>query len=449
MIDSIKREKLHNYYAEWYQISEEKFQEYLIKSAVVAIVTYTGGTLLYSYILDKIESFELAFRLLPVVAMLTWFAFYKKKKVRAFSFGHVCYQSLFLSNALLAAYIFPDFMLSNILTNIPIILVPALFLTWTARETIINISLGLMVWFGLVSFWNIDSPELTRFFTSNLILAPIVAGTIFYSNHKYKSGLQLFAAYSELEKANIELSSKNEQIASQVVMLDESLRVQDKILSIIAHDLKSPLGSLTQLFHIAQRQKDALSQEEFSSLLDSMLGTSTQMGKVLDGLLNWTMARNRKMYIKKERLNVRTEILEVISLYTSTAEQKNIEIALLETPDLFVFADKRAIHVIIRNLISNALKFTKSAGKISIDLRRNEHDVDIIIEDNGLGMTPKKLSELFTNPKSTFGTENERGTGLGLALCKEIIELNEGKIRVESEINVGSKFIVTLPSWAE
>jgi signal transduction histidine kinase len=450
MIDSIKREKLRNYDAEWYQISEEKFQEYLIKSAVVAIVTYSGGTLLYSYILDKIESFELAFRLLPVVAMLTWFVFYKKKKVKAFSFGHVCYQSLFLSNSLLGAYIFPDFIVSKILlTNIPIILVPALFFTWTARETIINISLGLMVWFGLVSFWNIDSPELTRFFTSNLILAPIVAGTIFYSNHKYKSGLQLFAAYSELEKANKELSIKNEQIASQVVMLDESLRVQDKILSIISHDLKSPLGSLTQLFQIAKNQRDAISKEEFEDLLDSMLLTSTQMGNVLDGLLNWTMARNRKMHLKKERLNARTEISEIISLYTSTAEQKNIEIAFLETQDLYVFADKRAIHVIIRNLISNALKFTKSAGKISIHLRKNNSEVEIIVEDNGLGMTPKKLRELFTNPESTFGTENERGTGLGLALCKEIVELNDGKIRVESEVNVGSKFIVTIPSGAE
>ncbi|MDP4732151.1 MAG: sensor histidine kinase, partial [Flavobacteriales bacterium] len=99
--------------------------------------------------------------------------------------------------------------------------------------------------------------------------------------------------------------------------------------------------------------------------------------------------------------------------------------------------------------ISNALKFTKSAGKISIHLRKNNSEVEIIVEDNGLGMTPKKLRELFTNPESTFGTENERGTGLGLALCKEIVELNEGKIRVESEVNVGSKFIVTIPSGAE
>lgn len=442
----MKLETLNKYEGEYYRTSEERFKEHLMSSALVAILTYSGGTLLYSYILDRILPLEFVFRLLPVFVLFIWFVLHKKNKVQAFSFGHVIYQSLFLSNALLGACVFPDFMLTVILTNIPIILVPALFLTWTGRETLINILIGLAVWLGVVSIWNFNSLELIKFFTSNLILIPIAAGTYFFSNHKYKSGLQLFAANSELEKVNADLNSKNQQIESQLALLDESLKVQDKILSIISHDLKSPLGTLTQLFHIAQRQQDALSKEEFTGLLDSMLVTSSQMGNVLDGLLNWTTARNRKMQIKKEPLNIRMEIAEVISLYQSTAGQKNININFAQTPDYIVVVDKRAFHVIIRNLLSNALKFTRQNGSINIDLQKVGDFIEIIVQDNGLGIAEKKLSQLFTNPESTFGTNNEKGTGLGLALCKEIIELNDGKIKVESEVNKGSKFIVTLAS---
>lgn len=442
----MRKEALDAYDAAWYRTSEEKFKEQLVTSAMVAGMTYSGGTLLYSFILDRILPLELVFRLFPLLAMLIWFFLYKKNLLRAFTFGHVCYQSLFLSNALLATYVFPDFMLSVILTNIPIILVPALFLTWTGRETLVNLLIGILVWLGLVTFRNYDQPELVRFFTSNLILLPVAAGTYFFSNHKYRSGLQLFATYTELEKVNNDLQVKNEEIASQVIMLDESLKTQDKILSIISHDLKSPLGALTQLFNIAKRQKDALSKEEFIDLLDSMISTSTQMSSVLDGLLNWTMARNRKMPTKKEVLDARKEILEVIALYASTAEQKSISITLKDTPKLTVFVDKRAMQVVLRNLISNALKFTKQGGTITIGLQKDSDRIAVIVEDNGIGISEKKLSQLFINPESTFGTDNEKGTGLGLALCKEIIELNGGTIKVESELGKGSRFIIALAS---
>lgn len=433
------------YEAEWYQKSEDRFKELLITSAIVATVTYSGGTLLHSLILDRIESFELVYRLLPVATLLIWFLLYKRNKLRAFTFGHVCYQSLFVSNALLGAHVFPDFMLSIILTNIPIILVPALFLTWSGKETLINLVIGLGFWLVWVTLWNFDHPELVRFFTSNLILLPIAAGTYYFSRQRYRSGFQLYVAYAELEKANKDLNEKNDQIALQMTMLDESLKVQDKILSIISHDLKSPLGSLTQLFTIAQQRSDAISKEEFTGLLDAMLLTSSQMANVLDGLLNWTMVRNRKLQIQLEVLDAYAEVADVMTLYTTTAEQKSITLKQTTSDDVAILADRRSLHVIIRNLISNAIKFTPKGGTITIDTQKAGEWVNVTVADTGVGIPPHKLKQLFIHPESTFGTNKERGTGLGLVLVKEIIELNQGKIKVESEINVGSRFIASFP----
>lgn len=449
MISSVEPEKSGMYKEEWHKKSEEKFQELIIISIVVALITYTGGTLLYSYILDVILPLELVFRLLPVFSMSVWFWLYKRNLVRAFSFGHLCYQSLFFSHALLTAYVFPGFIITNIITCIPIILVPALFLTWSARQTLINIVLGLGLWLGIVFFWNMGSPEMAYFLTTNLMLVPIGLGTYFYSDYKYQFGLKLFTAYSEIEKVNFDLKLKNETIESQVVMLDESLRAQDKILSIISHDLKSPLATLNQLSQIAKDEQYDLTKEEFSEILEQILITSANMSTVLDGLLNWTLARNKKMYLKKEKLNATEEILEVIELFQSNARQKDIEINFINKSNLFLKADKRAFQVIVRNFVSNALKFTNSGGVITIDLRKISDHVEVIVEDNGVGISDDKLGRIFNNPESTFGTDNEIGTGLGLALCREIIELNDGEISVESEMDKGSRFKVILPSADE
>ncbi len=449
MIQSNEQERIREITKAWYQKSEQKFQEVLNIAALTALITYSGGTLFYTAILDEILPLELVFRLLPVATFLGWLVLYKRKVVRAFSFGHFCYQSLFISNTLLSAYVFPDFLLINILTNIPIILVPALFLTWKPRQTLINILLGLFVWLGGVCFWNWGSPAIPLFLTSNLILLPIAAGTYFYSDYKYCFSLKLFTAYSELENANVVLKAKNERIESQVVMLDESVRFQEKILSIISHDLKGPIGSVIQLLQLVNDQKKTLTVDEYSDMIEQILITSNHMSGVLDGLLNWTTARNGKMYVNQEKLNVHDEISEVIDLYALTASQKQIQISLFNTSPVFVQADKKAFQLIMRNLVSNALKFTRSGGVIQIHCRQIRDEVEVVVEDNGVGISAPKLSQLFTNPVSTFGTDQEKGTGLGLAFCKEVIELNQGKISVQSEINQGSKFTVTLKGAKE
>lgn len=149
---------------------------------------------------------------------------------------------------------------------------------------------------------------------------------------------------------------------------------------------------------------------------------------------------------KKAAWDARKEIMEVMTLYASTAEQKGINLSLEKTYDYPVFVDKRAMQVVLRNLISNALKFTKQGGSITIGLKTVSDRLHITIADNGIGISEKKLSQLFINPETTFGTNNEKGTWLGLALCKEIIELNGGTIKVESELGKGSRFIIALAS---
>ena len=121
---------------------------------------------------------------------------------------------------------------------------------------------------------------------------------------------------------------------------------------------------------------------------------------------------------------------------------------MINTSPVFVKADKEAFQLIMRNLVSNALKFTRLGGVIHIHLRQISDEVEVVVEDNGVGISANKLSQLFMNPAPTFGTDQEKNSGLWLAFCKEVIELNQGKISVRSEINQVSKFTVTLP-WAK
>ena len=168
---------------------------------------------------------------------------------------------------------------------------------------------------------------------------------------------------------------------------------------------------------------------------------------LLENLLTWARTQTDEIQINKEELNLKKLVATSISTLLPNAASKNISVINKVQAELIISIDENTALTFIRNLVSNAIKFTHKGGHVTIDSHLNEDNIRLHISDTGVGMSPEVIANLFQIDKgiSTKGTNNEMGTGLGLILCKEFIERNGGSIIVKSEVNTGSEFIITLP----
>lgn len=222
---------------------------------------------------------------------------------------------------------------------------------------------------------------------------------------------------------------------------------KDKFFSIIAHDLKSPFNSIlgfSELLLEKVREKDFESIDQYARIIRQ----ASQMAMdLLTNLLEWSRNQTGRMDYNPEQFDLRDVIKGVFAMFEEIAEQKSITIIEDISDDLLVFADKSMISTVIRNLISNAIKFTGKGGKVIISTRTTDEDLIVTVKDNGVGIAPERVEKLFRvdTCESTPGTNKEKGTGLGLVLCKEFVEKHDGRIWVESEEGKGSVFCFTLP----
>ena len=187
--------------------------------------------------------------------------------------------------------------------------------------------------------------------------------------------------------------------------------------------------------------------EEVKKFLDVINLSTKNTLILLDNLLNWARSQTGQIFFKSEKLVLSAIIKEVIELLDPIAKNKDISLNYFQLEEIIVFADLNMIHMIIRNLISNAIKFTNLNGEINVYASSKGKFIEIAVSDNGVGMneeTQNKLFKLGTN-KSTNGTAKEKGSGLGLILCKEFVEKQNGNIWVESELGKGSVFKFSLP----
>jgi PAS domain S-box-containing protein len=230
-------------------------------------------------------------------------------------------------------------------------------------------------------------------------------------------------------------------------MLQIANATKDKFFSIIAHDLRGPLiniESFSELLIEGLRERDHLKYEKFLTLLHSSAKSAVCL---LDNLLNWARSQTEQIIFNPRYLNCSAVIQKVLEGSKAIAKLKSISVNFIQSDEMKIYADQDMLMTILRNLISNSIKFTHSEGRIDIFIVRNREFIEITISDNGVGMNEDKRNRLFklgTNTR-TNGTENERGSGLGLVLCKEFIEKHGGKIWVESEKGKGSDFKFTLP----
>ncbi|MDA3891789.1 MAG: PAS domain S-box protein [Salinivirgaceae bacterium] len=226
---------------------------------------------------------------------------------------------------------------------------------------------------------------------------------------------------------------------------------KDKFFSIIAHDLRSPFSGLAGLTQILLASHKELSNEEINKYL-SLINQSTQsIFKLLENLLSWAKSQTGKMEFNPEPVNLLKLVNETISVIEISAKNKKINIEVAINKDQTVYADENMLNTIVRNIVSNALKYTTKDGKIKIYAEEKSYKNKIVsvinIEDNGVGIPKDKQSKIFNieHNYSTKGTEKESGTGLGLILCKEFVERHAGDIWCKSKENKGSIFSFTLP----
>jgi len=257
----------------------------------------------------------------------------------------------------------------------------------------------------------------------------------------------LLNRFASKKKTNKLLILKNKVISNQRDELKKVNATKDKFLSIISHDLRSPFNSLLGITDLLVNDYNKIDDTQKKNLLTSLNTASQSTYELLENLLSWARAQRGKIEINKELLNLKKLIDASIAPYKYNASKKNIKIITNVPLNTICSIDRNTSMTFIGNLVNNAIKFTHEGGTITINYQQNKENVELHIIDTGVGMTPELIHKLFRIDivNSSRGTNNEKGSALGLILCKEFIKLNGGNISVISEVEKGSKFIISLP----
>jgi len=261
-----------------------------------------------------------------------------------------------------------------------------------------------------------------------------------------------FNAEGEVEvlgvSRNIEQRKRMEEVLHKSeASLKASNAAKDKFFSIIAHDLKSPFNSILGLSEYLVEQVHERKIKEFEKIADTIKTSARNTFELLTNLLEWSRSQTGKLEFCPEHFELTKTIEQVIKLANDAARQKSITISHDLPKDIIVYADKHMLETVLRNLVTNAIKYSHVGGLIEIKIEPYPEKCVVTISDNGVGIPKEAINKLF-NIGATFstrGTRNEHGTGLGLIICQEFIEKHNGKIWVESEVGKGSDFRFSIP----
>jgi len=251
----------------------------------------------------------------------------------------------------------------------------------------------------------------------------------------------------ELKTRNEEIEKQNSMIALQNKQLSDTIQLKNRIFSVIAHDLRSPVVNILYMLNL-------LKEKEYKEKYDTFANSSIQYAQLvislLENMLVWGRDQEDKIKFSPEKRDLADIILTNLSIFKETSDKKEISVNFTQVGNSIAFFDKDLLDIIIRNLLSNAVKYTPRGGRISIllkDKTMNREGIMLKICDNGVGIPITKQKYLFTSTEieSIPGTENEKGTGLGLKLCYELVKINNGSISVESKPDEGTCIIIGLP----
>jgi signal transduction histidine kinase len=246
----------------------------------------------------------------------------------------------------------------------------------------------------------------------------------------YSGCILIFNNITQRKNDAISLAALNEQ--------------KDRLFSIIAHDVRSPLVNIMDMVRLIDEQ--VITETEFKTYLPELSKNLNYTSSLLDNLLHWSKSQLKGEVISPVNLDIRKIVKHEITYYQQKATKKGIYLSSTIEDETRVFVDAEMVQLVIRNLIGNAIKYCSEDDYIIVSATANFNEVTVCIKDTGSGMKPEIVEKLFMFETFTIrGTNNEQGTGLGLQLCKDFIEKNNGKIWVKTELNVGSKFYFTMP----
>lgn len=301
----------------------------------------------------------------------------------------------------------------------------------------------------------LQQKTMLQYFIIALLLMAVTVAVVFFRGRQrlHRVNGLLMQKNSDVLEHSAALTRKQKTLEEQSALLQQQKTeleklnsVKDRLFSIIAHDLRGPLVSLKGLLHVFA--KGAVPPEKMKTFITSIETSQQNSLWLLDNLLLWAKAQMNGLKVEPEQVKVARLVNQNIKLLQPQAEQKGITLHAELDPELRLFADKDMTDLVIRNLVSNAIKFCKQGDQVLITSEQRAEAVTIKVADTGIGILPEKLSTLFTghSNSSSPGTANEKGSGLGLQLCRHFIEQNKGQIWAESELGVGSTFSFRLPA---
>jgi two-component system sensor histidine kinase/response regulator len=277
------------------------------------------------------------------------------------------------------------------------------------------------------------------FLTANTLTEDLVKGF-------QKGGVDYITKPFKSEELHVRVKTHLDLFDSKNEVLKMN-KQRDKLYSIIAHDIRSPLSGILQTVDAIEQGYFDPTSEDFKEIIHHLKERTKETSTLLTSLLQWSRVKSDKFEMHPTESNVYVIVSSCIQLLNANAENKNISIHFDSDENAIAWCDEVSIHTVIRNLISNAIKFTNSNGSIWVRTKRTDCKLQIEIIDSGVGMAEETIKKIFEQNEhfTSTGTNNEQGTGLGLMIVKEFVEKNNGIIKVESVIGKGSTFVIELP----
>lgn len=303
---------------------------------------------------------------------------------------------------------------------------PPFWQTWWFRIGVVVLLIAVVLW------------RLSQIKNQNKLLSRLV---------KQRTS-ELVIVNAKLEKLYEKEKERKIVIEIKNAELTKTLETKDKLLVVIGHDFKDPVGALTANSHLLSKNIDTYSSEEIQKLANRIHSISNSLSHQLITLLDWARGEMNMVDYKPIDINLESIVVDAVQLLKHVAQEKSIIITLESDYEFNAYVDAHMVSTVVRNLLSNAIKFTSKGGNIFIELKEKNNELVVSFTDSGRGMEPEKAKRLFGefNPELiSFGTANERGSGLGLQICKSFVKINGGKIEVSSELEKGSVFTVFLP----
>ncbi|GAA4449410.1 HAMP domain-containing sensor histidine kinase [Rurimicrobium arvi] len=316
-------------------------------------------------------------------------------------------------------------------------------LTWAILHIVLTVSLlYIHYWYPewIMEQYAKPSDRCFDLSTSALIILACMYCITIYLRSNYNRETRLSAEHAR------QIEEQNQQIRLQYQELEKLGQEKNKLISVLGQDLRGPLNSISSVLELLTTYP--VPEQRARELQKGLLQTTRNTSDILTNLLTWTSRQMKGMTVSLQRVRLLEIVQQVLASQQSLSEAKSITVQVDISDSIYIMADPDMLVLVLRNILNNALKFTGNRGLIEMAAEERGNSCVITITDNGIGMFPEQLAQLFSmNIHSTFGTNNEKGIGLGLVLCKDFTEAQGGTIHAHSEEGVGTVLSVSLPLY--